>query len=272
MDICLTDLSPGTRYEDRTLKKLLASLSIAGSLLLSPIAAHSTIISHYNIDFSSPTHQAGSSPSTGAGADQVSSVIFGTPSVESSFGNSANQSLHFNANVSTYEQIRLSMGQGYDNYQISFDFFSSNLSESNYAFTLLADTPHVRNFYFSGTTGIQYWASFVNPINGGSFADETSYHVMLDYDLAAESVSLWLNNSLLGNRSFTTSGDDIESFRFSLAPTIGGTGLDPSINVHLDNIQVTSRTANVPEPSTLLLFSLGLIGLASKRAISSARS
>ncbi|MEW8627239.1 MAG: PEP-CTERM sorting domain-containing protein [Candidatus Thiodiazotropha sp.] len=254
------------------MKKLLALLPIAGSLLLSPISAQSSIITHYQIDFSSPTHSVGSGPSTGTGTDQVSSVIFGTPTVESSFGSSADQSLHFNANTSTYEQIRLEMGQGYDNYQISFDFYSSNLSESNYAFALLADTPTVRNFYFSGTTGVRYWAPFVDPINGGSFADDTNYHVTLDYDLAVGSVSLWLNSGLLGSRSFTTTGDDIESFRFSLSPAMGGTGLDPSINVNLDNILVTSRTANVPEPSTLLLFSLGLIGLSSARFFSTMRS
>jgi hypothetical protein len=113
---------------------------------------------------------------------------------------------------------------------------------------------------------------FVNPINGGSFADNTNYNVTIDYDLAAGSVSLWLNNGLLGTRSFTTTGGDIESFRFSLSPAMGGAGLDPSINVNLDNIQVTSRTENVPEPSTLVLFSLGLFGLVSARSLSATRS
>ena len=252
------------------MNKLLASVAVAGSLLLSPFAANAVIITHYDIDFSSPTHSVGTAPSTGAGMDQVSEIIFGTPTVESTFAGVSDPSLHFNANATTYEQIRLNMGQGYDNYQISFDFYSSNLSDSDYAFTLLADTPSVRNLSFSGTTGVRYWAPFTQPINGGSFADNTSYHVTVDYDLAIGSMSIWLNNGLLGSRAFTTSGEDIESFRFSLSPAMGGTGLDPSIDVNLDNILVTSRTANAPEPSTLLLFSLGLVGLASMRSLSDA--
>ncbi|MES9854143.1 MAG: PEP-CTERM sorting domain-containing protein [Candidatus Thiodiazotropha sp. L084R] len=244
---------------------------MAGSLLLSPLVSEAALITHYDIDFSSPTHTVGSAPSVGSASDQISRINFGTPTVESTFAGLSDPSLHFNANTSTYEQIRLNMGQGYDNYQINFDFYSSNLNESNYAFTLLADTPQVRNLSFNGGTGgVQYWAPFVQPINGGSFADTTSYHVTLEYDLAVGSMSFWLNNGLMGTRSFTTSGEDIESFRFSLAPAVGGTGLDPSVNVNLDNVLVTSRTTDVPEPSTLLLFSLGFIGLASMRSLSGA--
>ncbi|MES9926820.1 MAG: PEP-CTERM sorting domain-containing protein [Candidatus Thiodiazotropha sp. 6PDIVS] len=252
------------------MKKLIESIAVAGSLLLSPLVSEAALITHYDIDFSSPTHTVGSAPSIGSASDQISRINFGTPTVESTFAGLSDPSLHFNANTSTYEQIQLDMGQGYDNYQINFDFFSSNLNESNYAFTLHADTPQVRNLSFNGRAGVRYFAPFVQPINAGDFADTTSYHVTLEYDLAVGSMSFWLNNGLMGTRSFSTSGEDIESFRFSLSPALGGTGLDPSINVNLDNVLVTSRTTDVPEPSTHLLFFLGFIGLASMRSLSGA--
>jgi hypothetical protein len=245
------------------LKKLSLIASLAASLFLNPLSVNADLLTLYDIDFESPTYTAGSAPSIGTDIDQVSGIVFGMPTVESTA--SAGQFLQFNANSSTYEQIRLNMGQDYDNYQISFDFMSSNLSGSDYAFTLLADTPTVRIFSFIGTTGVRYWAPFVQPINGGNFADNTSYHVSIDYDLLVGSVSVWLNDGLLGTRSFDTSGDDIESFRFSLSPAMGGAGLDPSISVNLDNILVTTRTASVPEPSTFLLLSMGLIGVVSVR-------
>ncbi len=240
-------------------------LIVSGCLFLSSFAAQADLITLYDVDFSSPTHSLGSTPSIGPNSDQISGIIFGTPTVESTFAGNQDPSLHFNADTSTYEQIRLNMGQGYDNYQLQFDFYSSNLSDSNYAFTLLADTPQVRNFSFHGTVGIYSFAPFVQPIRGGSVQDDTTYHVMLDYNLVAGSMSVWLNNGLLGASEFSTSGDDIESFRFSLSPAMGGTGLDPSISVNLDNILVTSRVTSVPEPSTLLLMSMGLIGVVSMR-------
>jgi hypothetical protein len=44
----------------------------------------------------------------------------------------------------------------------------------------------------------------------------------------------------------------------------------PTISVNLGNILVTTRTAGVPEPSALLLLSVGLIGVVSLRKFTGA--
>ena len=214
----------------------------------------------------------GSSPSVGTANNQVSRINFRNPTIGSTFAGTSNQSLHFDAATSTYEQIQLNMGQGYNNYQVSFDFYSSYLANSLYYFNLSAGTPQVKNFYFHGNGRVRYWGGADGSINGGTFANNTIYNVLLDYDLADNEVDVWLNGALLGTNAFNTSGDDIESFRFGLAPWHGSAGLDPLVEVNLDNILVTSRTldaANVPEPGSLLLMFLGLAGLVSVRRVAS---
>ncbi|MCU7905066.1 MAG: PEP-CTERM sorting domain-containing protein [Candidatus Thiodiazotropha sp. (ex Epidulcina cf. delphinae)] len=250
------------------MKSIFLISSLTGTLILNPISASAGTITHYNIDFDAPTHSVGSAPSTGTGSDQVSRVVFGTPTVEASFAGTPSQSLDFEAATSTYEQIELNMGQGYDNYQLSFDFYSENLAGSDYAFTMLADTPSVRNLSFHGSSGIRYWGGVDGVMSGGSFSNDTSYNILLDYDLIGEQVSIWLDGGLLGSNTFTTSGDDIESFRFALSPWRANAGLDHALDVDLDNILVTSRTAestSVPEPGTFLLLLFGLSGLVAVR-------
>jgi hypothetical protein len=256
------------------LKKVYVVASLAVSLLSSPLVATAGVISLYDIDFSSPTHTVGSTPSVGTGSDQVSFIRFGDPTVIDTSAGTPDQALHFTAQTGAYipyQQIELTMGRGYDNYQMSFDMVASNLVGSNYEFVLLADTPSVRNLYFRNTGDISLIGK-----NMGTFANDTSYNVMLDYDLVDQQVSYWMNGVLVGSQLFTTSGGDIESFRFNLGPYVLSQeilelGPDTSVWVNLDNIKVTTRTADpvsaVPEPSAIMLMMLGMGGLGSFRAM-----
>jgi hypothetical protein len=246
-------------------KKHLVASAFAISFLASPLTASAAVITHYDIDFGSPTHTVGSGPSLGTNPNQVSSVVFGSPVIQPIFGTSFNQSLLFDG-ADTNEQIRLDMAKGFDNYRMEFDLYTSGLLGSDYAFVMLADTPNVRNLNFHGSVGIQYFGSTDGTQNIGSLADNTAYNVVLDYDLSAQLVSWSINGSLTGSNLFTTTGGDINSFRFALAPAIAGAGADPSVMVHLDNIRVTSNA--VPEPGSLGLLLLGIGGLLARRRLS----
>jgi hypothetical protein len=253
------------------LKRFITFVSLAGSLLLSPLAANAGVITLYDIDFSAPTHRAGVSPSYGSAIDQVSYFSFSRPTVENTFGGVANQSLHFDAATNTSEGIRLNMGQSYSNYQISFDVYSEYLARTpSYAFRMIADTSSgVRSLDFHRVGRVARIANRVpgeRILDGGFFADGTSYNVMLDYDMVLSQVSLWLDGGFVGTQAINTNtGDDINRFRFALTPALSGVTSNPLVKVNLDNIKVTTQTVDAPEPSALLILSLGLIGLVSAR-------
>ncbi|MBV1877701.1 MAG: PEP-CTERM sorting domain-containing protein [Pseudomonadales bacterium] len=243
----------------------LFAATMAGVFALNPASTIADIITHYDIDFESPTHTVGLEPNAGSNPDQVTSVNANGPIISSTFAGNTNQSLLFDrGNPDNSKKITLEMGQGYDNYQLSYDVYTENLVDSLYVFTLLADTPSVRNLSFHGSSGIdEFRPSTSDFIASQPFLDATTYNILIDYDLKASQYSIWVNNVIFGSAEFTTSGDDIESFRFSYSNWHGSAGIAPDIIVQLDNILVTSQV--VPEPGTLFLLSCGLVGLCLRR-------
>lgn len=228
-------------------------------LLIICSPAQAAIIEHYNIDFSSPTHIVGYLPTTGTTPDTISRVNFGQPIVESDFGSLTDQPLVFNPNTSTYEQIQLNLGLGFDNYNLSFDIETANLNESLYSFNVIFDSPQVQNLNFHGSVGLYTFNSGGGGSNLGAFSDNTLMHVNINVDLIN---NIWMIDTgvlPVYTGVFNSLEGDVSSIRFNLSPWYSGTGIDSSISVGIDNIIVSSSV--VPLPAALWLFMSGFVVL-----------
>lgn len=258
-------------------KNILSILSSIPLLLAS--VAHATVITHYDIDFSAPTHTVGAAPSAGTGSDSPSSIVFGQPRVENGFNALAGDSLVFNTSGNTnlccfYDQIELDLAAGYDNYQLSFDMAAESLAnaQSNNIFRVFFDTPHVRTLSFlnNGNIGIHQPGSISGEL--GSFDNDTLYRVLIDINLATSMWYINIDDVFAFASTFTTTGDDIDSVRFSYGLASGDSSSSHD-NVGIDNILLTSRgigpTTTVPAPATLALFALGLMGLFASKCLRS---
>ena len=222
-------------------------------------------LTHYDIDFSSPTHSIGIRPRVGTSTTTVSSINFGNPTVEDSFGSLTNQPLVFNSssnpnNIFDYEQIELNLNSGYDNYKLAFDMETKNLIGSGYMFSVFFDAPRINKLSFNDNYLINIW-----PINDpiGIFVDNLLMHVEIEVDL---NNNLWtidtgLCKSFTGN--FNSSINDVSDIRFSFGKKYGNNPVNSYASVAIDNIKVTSNP--VPEPGVMCLFGLGSIFYGIKR-------
>jgi hypothetical protein len=200
------------------------------------------------IDFGSPTHTVGNLPTTGSSTDTISSVIFGEPIVETSFGSLSNQSLVFNPNIHDYEQVELNVGLGHNNYKISFDIETNNLVGSLYSFNVILDTPEVQTLNFHGRNGYIYtFQSEIGSKSIGFIDDNSLIHVEIDVDLKNNKWHIGTGILPTYTGDFHAKDNDIFSIRFSLSPWYGGAALDPTVSVDIDNI-VVSTTVMDPEP------------------------
>ncbi len=170
--------------------KVLTGVTIFQLLLAASAQAIPT--TYYDIDFSTPTHNVGAAPTTGTGTDKVSSVVFGQPVVESSFGALSSESLVFNTTGNSqrccyYDQIKLGLGKGSDRYQVLFDLSTENYvnTGSGNTFTLLFDTPEVRNIYFNNDGTIRYYNTYGPSGAIGNFTDGSLLNMMIDVSLVA---------------------------------------------------------------------------------------
>ena len=235
-----------------SLRSGLAGITI---LLAFPAAADDLF---YSVGFNSPANQVGQLPTTGLGYSTPSSIVFGTPTVVSSFGSLTNQPLLFSA--IGYQQIQFNLGQGVPNYFVDFDFESHNLNPSLYAFSILFDTPSAESFYLHGRGYIG-----VPPANSPylpGWSDDQLHHMHIGIDLATASWTFQLDGEAPATGLFPADSGDIFSMRMDLSTWYQGTTNNPNVQVAIDNVVIGS---SVPEPSIAILSCIGFGGLLLRR-------
>ena len=222
---------------------------------------------HYDLDFNSPTHAAGTQPTLGGAPDKVSSINFGDPNVETTFLDLTDQPLVFNPNEITYEQIGLDLALGYDNYHLSFDMQTESLFGSDYNFKIFLDTFSIQYLQFDGNTGnINLYNTSLTMLPDidetiGTFGDNILMHIDIDVDLINKTWFIDTGVCPAYTGAFYADNNDIDFVRFSLASPPVGPNVDPTVSVGIDNIMITS--VPVPEPTVFWLFTFGsgLFGL-----------
>ena len=224
--------------------RIFASAALIGvvALYIFPATAQGVF---YSVDFNSPLNQVGSPPVTGMGSSTPSSIVFGTPTVESSFGSLTDQPLVFSA--IGYQQIQFDLSKGVPDYFVDFDFETHNLNPSLFAFTLLFDGVG-GNFYLHGGGYIG-----VPPANSPylpGWSDDELHHMHIAIDIPDSSWTFQLDAGAPATGVISGSGDII-SLRMNLSTWYFGTPDDPSVQVAIDNVVIGTP---VPEPASMSLF------------------
>lgn len=198
----------------------------------------------YDINFQSADQAVNQIVTTGPPPDHVSEIWFGKPTVVAAFGPLTDQPLLFNSNGQTplafglyYTQIELTFASvPMSSVDLSFDMVDSG---SGHTFTVLFDTPTVRNFEFSNGQVL-----FLNPYFPdapvGNYPMGQAFHFDIHIDYLLNQWSLTENSMLLGTGAFDPDGN-LRSIRFNYSaagPDISGTAID------------NLRVIVVPEPST----------------------
>jgi hypothetical protein len=189
----------------------------------------------YALDFSQPE----------VGAYQT---VFGSPSVQHSVG-PFTDALVFDA-VTSHEQIQLQIGTVGSRYDIKYDVLVHGLSNSQYDFGLLLDTPEVRTLDFhGGLNAISVFQPYPYTLrNIAGFVDDRVYHVGVTVDLAANLWSVAIDGTQRFVNPYNAAG--LQSIRFDMSPWIVGATNSPQTYAVIDNVSV----AVVPEPTVFSLF------------------
>ncbi len=200
--------------------------------------------------------------------DNGSTIIDNGYQMLTTFGDPGlhNGALLFNTGgSSTYEQTKINLATPPDHrqYHVEFDLLTQNLANSQWGFGVYFDTPTVQSVNFNNCCSNSVYTfnpnTFTNTNPIGLLTDDQLMHVTIDINLTS---NLWVVDiSGVGQHmgSFYSESGDILSMRFGLAPAHGSIiSPDPSINVYVDNLVVTST---VPVPAAIWLMMSGLLGL-----------
>lgn len=199
----------------------------------------------YSVDFETPDQGVNQIVKTGAAPQYVSSINFGTLMVVSAYGALNDQPLLFDSNGQSplgtgyyYTQIQLNLtGVQAPTLDLAFDFTDLG---SGHSFTVLFDTPQVRNFEFFGGQ-----ISFQNPTNSsvniGTYVQGQDCRFDIHLSYPDNQWSFYENGNLLTQGEFNPAGY-VQDIRFNYSAAghnISGTAID--------NVLVV-----IPEPAHLL--------------------
>ena len=242
------------------------NLTTIGATLVTMFAvACADAVVLFDVPFSAPEHTLGSPPATGIGSAGPSAIVFVQPLVENSTLLTG-QALEFDTTgnggfAPRLEQIEFDLGVGASAYSVSFDIVIDSLTDLGDNFVILFDTPVIQNLEFQGDGDIFLFQPGVGNSIIGSLSIGTAFNVLVDVDLLAAEWSIFIDSLLLHQGAFASTSGDVESVRFSINDvdplTANSQDTDSDSVVRVDNIRIT---ASVPEPTTLALLSLGLVG------------
>lgn len=174
--------------------------------------------------------------------------VFGTTDIAAAPDPMGANALVFNTTGNedlVYDQVAYSTfanGYGARKVALGFQLLTVDLLGSNNAFTLLFDTPQVRNLIFTSSGNIDV----LNPGTGvtgqtiGTFADGELLTVLTEIDLAANRWMVRINGAALYSDEVLSPGAlAISSVRFSHG-SIAATGGDPLSFSFLDDVALTA--------------------------------
>ncbi len=201
------------------MKKTVLLLIIVPVLVISNYSARAeSIVQLYDVDFSSPLHTIGEPPTTGAGPaprKTPTRIKFGTPTVVQAVGALSDQPVKFHC-TSQYDQLEFCVS-GYDGFSHVFPRYIIEMAvliESvGQEFTILLDTPQVRNIYFEPDETVRVFipGGSGGIIGGYSLTVPTSLRI--DVDLEASWWTISLNDSQVYSSSFRA--NELRTFRLS---------------------------------------------------------
>lgn len=171
----------------------------------------------------------------------IPSVVFGQPEL-SNVTISEGNSLEFEAKL-LYEQIRIPLNTASPMLYVSFNLMTQDLLNSDYAFTMLMDTPQVRNLSFHG--GLNQIYSFPANHTRIPYIDNKVYFLETYVDFSRNRWEILVDGVSLGFDTINASG--INSLRFSMSPWTGAADSDaPDTKVFIDDLLIATSDQDVP--------------------------
>ena len=180
-------------------------LIVAIALWVVPGSALAGGVLLYDVDFGTPPHTPGEPPVTGTGPaprETPTQIVFGEPLVVAALGALDDQPCAFGWHASDpYDQLKFATGLGgdgfpeaYDSYHIEMDLIVE-ASAASFTFTILLDTPTVRNIYFYDDGQIRAW-----PCPGeyiGTYEYGVPLFLEIDLDVANDQLTITKDSDVL---------------------------------------------------------------------------